>query len=178
MAPLPRATIRRPLGGMITMNDRLKGASFDRGASRQDWGTPLDFLAAATERFGRITWDVASDGRNAVAPGHWTEADDALSRDWSSSDLGSVVWCNPPYARIAPWVERASSCRAICRWTLVLVPASVGSRWFQDHVLGRSLVLFLNPRLTFAGASQPYPKDCMLACYGYGASGVEAWRWK
>ena len=59
----------------------------------------------------------------------------------------------------------------------MLVPASVGSCWFADHVFGKALVLPLRPRLVFVGETHPYPKDLMaLAWEGY--AGFELWKWK
>ena len=58
------------------------------------------------------------------------------------------------------------------------MPASVGSNWFRDHVFQKSLVLFLNNRIKFVGAKDAYPKDCIIAAYGFGAPGFEMWRWQ
>jgi hypothetical protein len=39
------------------------------------------------------------------------------------------------------------------------------------------MVLPLNPRLTFVGEKDPYPKDLMLSCFGFGVTGCKQWRW-
>jgi hypothetical protein len=57
-----------------------------------------------------------------------------------------------------------------------LVPAGVGANWFARHVDKKALVLFLNGRLSFDGIA-PYPKDCILACYGL-KPGYEVWPWR
>lgn len=54
----------------------------------------------------------------------------------------------------------------------------MGSNWFRDYCFQKSLVLFLNNRITFEGAGLPYPKDCIISAYGFGAPGFEMWRWK
>jgi len=60
---------------------------------------------------------------------------------------------------------------------LMLTPASIGSEWFQRYVHRKAMVLGLSPRLHFVGAADPYPKDCMLSCFGFGVTGFDIWRW-
>ena len=165
----------------------MSGASLNRGASRQDYRTPPEFLAAAKERFGRLAWDLAADSEASVSaldhyygPGS-TYAEDALSFDWSVRGdwpTGCTLWCNPPFATLAPWAEHCASLRDRAGWTLLLVPASVGTEWWARHVHGAGYALWLAPRLKFVGCADPYPKDLALVAYGYGVTGAGPWRWK
>lgn len=145
--------------------------------SRQDYGTPRDLLDVVERGFGAIGFDLAASDENAVAPSYYTEADDALgvSTPWPSDRL---CWLNPPFARIAPWAARCAIEAHAGKRILLLVPASIGSAWFASYVHKRSLVLALRPRLTFDGCSTPYPKDCILAVYGFGETGFDVWEWK
>lgn len=147
------------------------------GRSRQDYGTPVDFLEAVALRWGIPDLDLAASPSNTVAERFYTEADDSLSKPWD----GRRMWLNPPFARIEPWAWNCA------KWAargdahpdarlLFLVPASVGANWFADFVIGKALVLALSPRLTFVGCDQPYPKDCILAVYGE-TPGFDVWRW-
>lgn len=159
-----------------------------RGRSKQDYGTPVDFLTAVQARFGGIAVDLASHVDNHVAP-NWfgpgsALVEDSLQHDWST--LNGTLWLNPPFADIAPWAAKCSSVRDRLGWTLMLTPASVGTEWFAEHVMDKALVLFLSPRMAFEGTpvnpktGRPdgYPKDLMLACFGFGARGFATWRWK
>jgi DNA (cytosine-5)-methyltransferase 1 len=155
------------------------GASLARGRSKQNYGTPTELLRAVQKRFGRIYWDLAAHEQNAVVgsylgPGSLV-AEDALAFDWSTID--GLLWLNPPFADIAPWARECAAVRDRLAWTLLLVPASVGSAWWHEHVHGKGLALLLAPRLTFRGCDQPYPKDCALVAYGFGVAGYEPWRW-
>lgn len=58
----------------------------------------------------------------------------------------------------------------------LLVPASVGSRWFAEHVHGWARVLALSGRLSFDGIA-PFPKDLILAVYGE-PPGFDVWDWR
>lgn len=165
----------------------MTGAAFNRGSSRQNYRTPLEFLAAAAARFGRLAWDLAADAESSVAaPDHYFGPDspcasDALAIDWSTDTrlpTGGTLWCNPPFATIAPWAEHCAALRDRGGWALLLVPASVGTEWWSRHVHGVGYALWLAPRLKFVGCADPYPKDLALVAYGYGVTGAAPWRWR
>lgn len=132
-----------------------------------------------------FTFDLAAHHSNTVAGSQfWTEEDNALLQSWGG--FPGWCWCNPPYANIRPWVEKAVAGSAV-GWggarsgssIAMLVPASVGSNWWAEAVDGRAHVLFLNGRLTFAGETTPYPKDTALLLYTpFIKGGYEVWRWK
>ena len=159
------------------------GPSIARGKSEQDVGTPRVFLDAVEKRFGKIAFDLAAIEKNAVCRGYYgpdrsvPELRDSLAQEWGEHD--GTLWLNPPFSNIAPWAEKcAKECADRQAWTLLLVPASVGSNWFAEHVADRALVLFLTGRITFVGSTQPYPKDLLLACYGFQARGFSTWKWR
>lgn len=152
-------------------------AGFNRGESRQDFETPHDFIEAVAARFGRPVWDLAATNENRQAPYWFDIATDSLKQDWHRND--GLMWLNPPFSNIAPWAEKCAAEGVKGAKILFLVPASVGSNWFAQHVFEKCCVLFLNKRLTFVGAKDAYPKDCMLCCYNCGLPDLfEVWRWK
>lgn len=154
------------------------GASMARHRSEQEVETPADFIAAVVDRFGPIAFDLAAIAKNAKSDHYFTPRMDGLKQDWS--DLEGNLWLNPPFGSIAPW---ATKCRATTeerhRFSLILmlVPASVGTRWFADSVHQRALVLGLTGRVTFVGSKDPYPKDLMLVVYGT-FRGFDTWDWR
>lgn len=148
------------------------------GRSVQVVRTPREFLDAVEARFSPLTWDLAADEINHVTPGwHGSGAKwgDSLIAPWS--EISGLLWLNPPYGNIAPWADKCALAASHGARIAFLVPASVGSNWFAEHVDGKALVLFLRPRLTFVGHTQSYPKDLILALYGE-KPGYECWRWK
>jgi hypothetical protein len=180
------------------MNDTGRtGAALARGQSKQDYGTPRKFLDAVVKRFGPLAFDLAAHQGNAVVSrwfGPGGEQQDALAASCSWKKPVSNCWLNPPFDTIRPWAEKCaatagfrtlgkspaimkSELRAslLRQRILFLVPASVGSEWFAQYVDGEALVLLLRPRLSFDGKN-PYPKDCLLACYGE-LPGYECWKW-
>lgn len=149
--------------------------------SKQDVGTPRDFLDAVERRFGRIKVDLAARADNAVAPLLITPEEDSLTVPWGERFPGKLAWLNPEFSDLGPWAAKCAheaGVQAPGLRVLLLTPASVGAEWFAEHVHRQALVLALRPRLTFVGHTQAYPKDCILSCYGFGAPGFELWRWK
>jgi phage N-6-adenine-methyltransferase len=155
------------------------------GRSKQDYGTPPELLKAVKAKFGidEFDCDLAASKGNAVCPHYLSAVDDALSGlIWlrpRGEHIG-VNWCNPPFSDIAPWVDMARvSTYEYGVKTLMLIPAAVGSNWWRDHVHGQCDVYFLNPRITFIGCKDPYPKDCALLFYHRDAGGgYDVWTWK
>lgn len=149
------------------------------GLSKQDYGTPPEFLTAVKNRLKipKFDIDLAATYDNAVADECYTERMNALSPEhpWKMGDGWS--WLNPPYARLAPWVLKAASEAANGAQIAMLVPASVGSGWWA-YAAARSYQAFLQGRLTFNGETAPYPKDCALLLWTpWGFTGQEIWRW-
>lgn len=165
------------------------------GKSKQDYTTPRAFLDAVARQFGSIDIDLACRTDNMVAPlgiAHDRNLD-ALQQDWadpmywnlidnvieSGAEL-RVAFLNPPFANIRPWAAKLEQCRWLPRWTLMLVPASMGSAWWADHVLNKAMVYGV-PRMAFGGQDGPeqlYPKDLALICAGYGVAGQSYWDWR
>lgn len=166
----------------------MPGAALNRHNSRQTYQTPPEFLAAVEKRFGQLGFDVAAEPDTAVTPWYWTAEDDAFTKDWAAEyyvrkgvGLPAMLWLNPPYSNIEPWAKRCLETAGRGAEVLLLVPASVGSNWYRDHVHGKADIYYLNGRITFVGASDPYPKDLMLVHYHLRAlakSKVVVWRWR
>ncbi len=51
--------------------------------------------------------DLASSQGNAKCATYYTEEDNALDEDVNWTALGNG-WCNPPYSRIGPWLEKGN----------------------------------------------------------------------
>ena len=152
------------------------------GRSKQDYGTPPEFLTAVKNRLKiqDFSVDLAASPTNAVCARYWTEADDSLRPDlnWNCID-GQWAFLNPPFGNIAPWVEKAAKEAENGAYIAMLIPASVGANWWRDWVNPYAYVSFLNGRLTFVGEKAPFPKDCALLLYTpWGFAGNEVWYWR
>lgn len=152
------------------------GAGLARHRSNQSVATPHNFISAVEERFGELAFDLAASEKNTRVTGcFFDERQNSLTQNWGA--LVGNLWLNPPFANIAPWARKCAERANDNRWTLVLVPASVGANWFQEHVAPFAFVLELTDRITFAGSKDPYPKDLILCCFGFGVVGRAPWHW-
>lgn len=150
------------------------GPTIRRGKSKQDHPTPWNFIRACEHRFGPIVFDLAASHGNQKAPRYFTKEDDSFKQDWHK--IPGNLYLNPEFANIAPWAEKCALEGERGAKILFLTPASIGSNWFAEFCHRRALVLALNGRITFEGMDDPYPKDCMLTCFGFGI-GFDVWRW-
>lgn len=130
---------------------------------RNEWWTPEAVRLSVTSRT-KLGLDAAASAESTLVTDNWlgpTHEDpdrrDALKFDhWADlAPPGTTVWLNPPYtpaAMMQAFLERAVATAAAGREVWALVPASTGSPWFQDFVLGAGGVPeFLRGRLTFTG---------------------------
>ncbi len=146
------------------------------GRSKQDYGTPVAFLRAVEHRWGFLSTDLAATAENAKAPSFITPEQNSLAIDWDQLPAG-LKWLNPPFANIGEWAEKCSKSPA--SQIIMLTPASVGTEWYANFCHGKCRTVFIRPRLTFEGCTDPYPKDCMLTLWNLGGPGesFELWKW-
>lgn len=146
------------------------------GRSKQDYGTPLDFIQAVQNEFGLMDFDLAATHDNKIASSCFTLDDDSLSQDWTK--LSGNLWLNPPFSNIGLWAKKCSESIGPGRQIFLLTPASIGSNWYANYVINNARVYGLLPRLTFVGCKDPYPKDLMLSLFRTKDSGHEVWNWR
>jgi len=96
------------------------------------WSTPPEVFHALDLEFG-FGFDVCAEHETAKSPDYWTIEDDALTKDWSKagSVFGRWLWCNPPYSRITPWVEKAIEAQLNGKGTVMLVMCDPSVKWFS-----------------------------------------------
>jgi phage N-6-adenine-methyltransferase len=145
--------------------------------SVQEVETPTELIRAVERRFGLIGFDLAASAQNAKARQFFTRADDALTQNWALGPSVRVAWLNPEFGDVEPWAEKCRAVRRLSRWTLMLVPMGTQD-WATEHMWGQAYVLKLKGRVQFVGHSQGFPKDLVLAAYGFSMVGEEVWDWR
>lgn len=162
------------------------------GKSKQDYGTPWDFIKAVEDRYERtIFYDLAASHHNAKSINYITSEQDSIKQDWNLFD--GLLWLNPEFGDMAAWSSKCAITETSPdRMILMLCPASIATEWFSKYVFGYAKVIGIRPRLTFdgvepnpkTGKADPYPKDLMLCEYSGGSSieghktELDLWRWK
>ena len=95
-----------------------------------EWSTPDALFEGLHREFG-FTVDAAATSENAKCSAFWTAEEDGLTQAWA----GHVVWCNPPYSRLAEWLARAARAAQYERTTCVLlIPARTDTKAWHAHV--------------------------------------------
>lgn len=122
-------------------------------------------------RFG-FTLDVAASTANAKCDQFYTLDRSGLDQSWE----GEMVWCNPPYSDIEPWVLKAWGECFVARGIVMLLPANRTEQgWWQRHVEPRrdrsekfrveflpGRIRFLKPTAIRVGANERPPFGCCL----------------
>lgn len=130
--------------------------------SKQDVGTPRDFLDAVEARFGKIAFDLAASVDNAVVPHYFDKETDSLKQDWSKLD--GLLWLNPEFAEIEPWVQKAAETQFQHRF-LCLLPSGFRTGWYRRWCKNRCHTYILEGYFKFVGHKLAFPKDLMLLEY-------------
>lgn len=81
----------------------------------------------------QFTIDLAASHENALLNSYFTKKENALTRSWENHRC----WCNPPFSRLEPWLEKAWSETTTnkCELVVMLLPANRCEQgWWQRHV--------------------------------------------
>src|SRR3990167_8570421 len=114
-------------------------------AGHDNWQTPPEFFKVVDNEFGCML-DAAASDTNKLC-GDWiTAEEDALKTPWDAN----VVWCNPPYTMIGPFVKRGfEQSQEQKNTVLMLLPAYTDPKYWSNYVMQAHEVRFLKGRLQF-----------------------------
>jgi phage N-6-adenine-methyltransferase len=139
-----------------------------------EWATPSCLYAELDAEFG-FTVDAAATAENATSPTYITREQNALVIHWSAYPSHRpgrpVVWLNPPYSGVRPFLAKAVTessrgCTVVC-----LVPSRTDTRWWHESVWDASRhrarlgvdVRFLKGRLRFSNiGTAPFPSALVI----------------
>lgn len=139
------------------MNIADYGGSTTPPEHRDSWRTPPELFAGINAEF-RFSGDVAASAANALHQRYLTEQQDALQVNWLQHFGSGILWCNPPYSNITPWVEKANHECDKGIGTVMLVPADTSVGWFNMARQACTEVRFITGgRLSFIRADTGKP---------------------
>ena len=84
--------------------------------------------------------------------------EDGLATDWT----GRIVYCNPPYNNIFPWVQKALSSQCI---TVLLLPARTDTLWFNLLIHAGVEIRYMQKRIDFIdldGSTKARPSESSI----------------
>jgi len=153
---------------------RERTASIDK----RKYGTPQDFFDRLNAVFGPFTLDPCAEPSTAKCEKFFTEADDGLEKDWGDS----LVFMNPPFGRhekacvnnckkkrckerghhidkdiagTEDWVSKAWTASMLGATVVGIVPASTGTKWFNDYVLKAEKLIIVEGRVSYMYEGEP-----------------------
>ncbi|HGJ5855238.1 MAG TPA: phage N-6-adenine-methyltransferase [Arsenophonus nasoniae] len=114
------------------------------------WRTPIEVFKTLDAEFG-FKLDAAADESNTLCKAFLTEQQDALKCDWNSD---GAIFCNPPYSKIMPWVNKAAEqCRKQNQTIVMLLPSDTSTAWFYEGLNTADEIRFITEgRLSFVSA--------------------------
>ena len=88
-------------------------------------------------------------------PIEWKEGDaDGLTVEW-----GSSTFCNPPYSKVAAWIEKAYNEWMKGKTVVMLINAITDTVAFHKYIYGKAELRFIKGRLSFIDPSNPTKKQ-------------------
>ena len=130
-------------------------------SNSDEWATPQDLFDELNAEF-KFDLDPCADDQNHKCAEYYTILQDGLSKSWS----GRRVFCNPPYSKIAQWVEKAYR-EGTKDNTLVvlLIPARTDTKYFHNFVNHRAEIRFCTKRLRFGEGRNPAPFPSIVVIF-------------
>jgi len=126
------------------------------------WRTPRWLFDYLNAEFGPFTLDAAASDENHLCDKYYTEQNSGLDNEWNG-----IVFCNPPYSDISPWVKKAGG---EAGRILLLLPSRTGMAWFQDCLSFASVCFVTGGRIKFidpTGGKRMSPsEDHILVGFG------------
>ncbi|EHY6648635.1 phage N-6-adenine-methyltransferase [Salmonella enterica] len=120
---------------------------------RDCWQTPKVIYDNLDKEF-HFVGDVAASDSNHLHDNYLTEAENALSVNWSDHFGDGYKWCNPPYSDIGPWVEKAGNDRSV----VMLIPADTSVKWARTAYNSADEIRLINGRISFVRADTKEPQ--------------------
>lgn len=138
-----------------------------KSSNSTEYQTPLDFFIKLHTIFN-FKIDAATTIKNPLGMDiFYTKIDDGLSCDWNGN-----TFINPPFgAGVLKWINKMKyeAQKHIDKVYVMLLPARVETKWFQDHIYGSELsdVYLIKGRLCFVNPilnkkKQPHIMGSML----------------
>lgn len=95
---------------------------------------------------------------------YFTKEDDGLAQSWYYN-----TFINPPFGNgIIQWIEKMNTWASLhfTSQYVMLLPARVETKWFQDHIVGKyykdSFIYFLKGRFKFINPKKNYQKNVLV----------------
>ena len=143
--------------------------------SKQDYETPPELFLPLDMQYS-FTIDAAAREDNKKVARFISPEQNALTTEL----VGERIWCNPPYANMAPWVARFIRWKWSGNIVVVLVQDKTDTVWFRDLWEHSDIVRFLHGRVQFIGGASTNMHGAVLFVLGLKLPEriVDIWDWR
>ena len=155
------------------MNQATQDVMFSKESD--EWETPQRFFDLLNEEF-KFTLDPCCTTLTAKCPKFFTLSD--LPRDRDNKLVhglrapwrGHTAFVNPPYSKVALWLEKGRKELLDGVTSVFLLPARIDTKWFHNQILPYAReIRFVKGRLRFSGKnSAPFPSIVVVFKPMYG----------
>jgi phage N-6-adenine-methyltransferase len=121
------------------------------------WMTPPEVYNALNDEF-HFNYD--------PCPIAWKPGDaDGLLTDW-----GDSTFCNPPYSKVAKWIEKAHTEWKKGKTVVMLINNITDTKAFHEYIYNQAEIRFVKGRISFInpddpGKRQASPKPSMIVVF-------------
>lgn len=145
-------------------DDSGDGPTMRRHRSNQAHETPWELISAIEKRFGLIEIDLAATAKNRKAGRYITKKENSLKCNWAKMLKGGLGYLNPEFDPVTPWIEKSIEQQIAGARFVDLLQGSMDANWFWK-MLRHCHVYALEPRVTFEGEKDVFPKPLVLSAF-------------
>ena len=130
-------------------------------SNSDEWETPQSVFDRLNSEF-HFTLDPCATKQNHKCGLYYTKEEDGLLQNWG----GQTVFCNPPYSKIADWVEKAyRESRQDHTVVVLLIPSRTDTRYFHNFIYQRAEIRFVKGRIRFGDSTTSAPFPSMVVIF-------------
>jgi phage N-6-adenine-methyltransferase len=131
-------------------------SSSTKDAWRDEWQTPKWLFDQLNNEY-HFNVDAAATYGNHLCEGFFTKINpDALSINWySAANFRQRFWLNPPYSKIAAFMNKAYEESLKGATVVCLIPARTDTRYWHDYCMKASEIRFIKKRVKFDNPAAP-----------------------
>ena len=146
-------------------DDDTAGPTMRRHHSNQAHETPWELISAIEKRFGLIEIDLAATAKNRKAGRFITKKENSLKCDWTKMLNGELAYLNPEFDPVTPWIDKSIEEKLKGARFVALLQGSMDANWFWKMLRHCGHVYALEPRVTFEGEKDVFPKPLVLSAF-------------
>ncbi len=112
--------------------------------------TPYSLFSRLDETYGFILDSACTRSNCLCNRGFFhDEGKDALKENWLKHSEGDYIWCNPPYSKPGPFIQKAYEESQNGAKVVMLLPADTSTKAFHKYCMQSSEIIFIKGRVTF-----------------------------